>query len=120
MSEAVSGGTSNTRERNNAANVRGSRPRPAWCFESRSLAFSQTWFNIQSLTVGHTERLGISRMTIGVDMGGEISGNIEANLYKLQDVTLVERISNAVAIAYELALIKIPSLQTLESFCRRS
>jgi acetolactate synthase-1/3 small subunit len=47
-------------------------------------------------------------MTIGVDIDDERSWNIAANLYKLLDITPVERISGAVAIAHELALIKIP------------
>jgi acetolactate synthase I/III small subunit len=46
-------------------------------------------------------------MTIGVDMGDDRSRQVEANLYKLLDVTLVERISDAAAITHELALIKI-------------
>jgi len=64
-------------------------------------------FNIDSLTMGRTQRLGISRMTIGVDIAEEKSVQVEANLYKLLDVTLVERITDSGAIVHELALIKI-------------
>ena len=50
--------------------------------------FRRRAYNIESLTVGHTERPGISRMTIVVDHR-RCSGarRIEANLYKLVNVT---------------------------------
>ena len=57
--------------------------------------------------MGHTHRKGVCRMTIGVDIADEKAGQVEVNLYKLGDVTLVERITDAEAIAHELVLIKI-------------
>jgi acetolactate synthase-1/3 small subunit len=63
--------------------------------------------NIDSLTVGRSDRPGISRMTIGVDIGEERPGLVEANLSKLVDVTRVEKVNDATAIMRELALIKI-------------
>lgn len=78
--------------------------------------FRRRGFNIESLTVGHTERPGISRMTIRVDIEEQRAGNVEANLYKLMDVALVERIGDTVAIAYELALIKVLGRKDLAVF----
>lgn len=68
--------------------------------------FHKLGINIESLTVGHSERRGISRMTIGVEVGPR-TGQIEANLHKLVDVTSVEKINGYSVIAHELALIKI-------------
>ena len=51
--------------------------------------FRRRAFNIASLTVGHTERAGESRMTVVVDTDIPPE-RVEANLYKLIDVRLVE------------------------------
>jgi acetolactate synthase I/III small subunit len=45
--------------------------------------FRRRAFNIESLTVGHTERPGISRITMVVDAPEAAGARIEANLYKL-------------------------------------
>lgn len=76
--------------------------------------FRQRGINIESLTVGHTQRPGISRMTIAVDIPEGRSGQVEANLYKLLDVTRVEKIKDSHAIAHELALIKICAAKDLK------
>ncbi len=47
-------------------------------------------YNIVSLTVGRTERPGISRMTIVVEADDDAARSIEANLYKLVNVLWVE------------------------------
>jgi acetolactate synthase-1/3 small subunit len=47
-------------------------------------------FNIESLTVGTTERPGVSRMTIVLDCDERAVARIEANLYKLVNVIRVE------------------------------
>jgi len=75
--------------------------------------FRKLGFNIGSLTVCRTHRQGISRMIIGADTAEEASAQVEANLYKLLDVTLVERITGNAAIEYELALIKICAAKDL-------
>lgn len=68
--------------------------------------------NIEALTVGHTERPGISSITVVIDLEEKRARQVEANLYKLLDVMLVKRICDA-AIARELAMIKVPAGETL-------
>ncbi len=69
--------------------------------------FRRRAFNIESLTVGHTERPGISRMTVVVDTDEYGSRRLEANLYKLVPVRRVDNITSAPSIARDLALIKV-------------
>ena len=57
--------------------------------------FRRRAFNIDSLTVGRTEKPEVSRMTITVDADHDQARRIEANLYKLVNVLLVENITNA-------------------------
>jgi len=64
-------------------------------------------FNIESLTVGHTERPGVSRMTIVMDSDERAVPRIEANLYKLVNVLRVEDTTQRATVARELALIKV-------------
>ena len=45
--------------------------------------FRRRAFNIESLTVGHTETPGVSRMTVVVDTDDYGARRLEANLYKL-------------------------------------
>ena len=68
--------------------------------------FRRRAFNIASLTVGHTEQPGVSRMTIVVDAPETQRTRIEANLYKLLDVERVEAIA-ADAVDRDLAMIKV-------------
>src|SRR5690349_3814651 len=69
--------------------------------------FRRRAFNIESLTVGHTETAGISRMTIVVDADESAARRLEANLYKLVDVVRVENITAVSAVFRDLALIKV-------------
>jgi acetolactate synthase-1/3 small subunit len=69
--------------------------------------FRRRAFNIESLTVGHTEQPGVSRMTIVVDADQTEIRRIEANLYKLVNVLRVEDVSNTPAVTRDLALIKV-------------
>jgi len=69
--------------------------------------FRRRAFNIESLTVGHTERQGISRMTIVVDSRRTDAKKVAQNLEKLVDVLNVEDITNQSAILHDLALIKV-------------
>jgi acetolactate synthase-1/3 small subunit len=64
-------------------------------------------YNIVSLTVGRTERSGVSRMTIVLEAGDDGARRIEANLYKLVNVLWVEAASDDKTMARELALIKV-------------
>ena len=55
--------------------------------------FRRRAFNIESLTVGHTENAGLSRMTIVVDTDERGARLVEANLYKLIPVRRVDNIT---------------------------
>src|SRR5205807_4022398 len=69
--------------------------------------FRRRAFNIESLTVGHTERQGISRMTVVVDTDAQGARRLEANLYKLVPVQRVDNITAVPSLARDLALIKV-------------
>lgn len=69
--------------------------------------FRRRAFNIDSLTVGRTEKPEVSRMTITVDADHDQARRIEANLYKLVNVMLVENITNQPAIVRDLAMIRV-------------
>jgi acetolactate synthase-1/3 small subunit len=68
--------------------------------------FRRRNFNIESLTVGHTEMPGISRMTIVVNTAQGIE-QVEKQLYKLINVTKVSNVSHEPTVIRELALIKV-------------
>jgi acetolactate synthase-1/3 small subunit len=72
-----------------------------------SSLFRRRAFNIESLTVGHTETPGVSRMTIVVDTDERGARLVEANLYKLIPVQRVENITSVPQIARDLALVKV-------------
>jgi acetolactate synthase-1/3 small subunit len=69
--------------------------------------FRRRAFNIESLTVGHTEIPGVSRMTIVVDSTTTDAEKVAQNLLKLVNVIKVENITNAPAVTRDLALIKV-------------
>jgi acetolactate synthase-1/3 small subunit len=69
--------------------------------------FRRRAFNIDSLTVGRTEKPDVSRMTITVEADPDQARRIEANLYKLVNVLRVDNITREPAIARDLAMIKV-------------
>jgi acetolactate synthase-1/3 small subunit len=69
--------------------------------------FRRRGFNIESLTVGHTESPGSSRMTVVVDTDDSGAWRIEANLYKLHPVLRVDNITRTPSISRDLAMIKV-------------
>src|SRR5213596_1853037 len=69
--------------------------------------FRRRAFNIESLTVGHTETLGVSRMTVVVDTDEYGARRLEAHLYKLVPCRRVDNITTSPSIARDLALIKV-------------
>ena len=77
--------------------------------------FRRRAFNIDSLTVGRTEKPEVSRMTITVDADRDQARRIEANLYKLVNVLLVENITNQAAIVRDLAMIKVAATREARS-----
>src|SRR5947208_9189526 len=72
--------------------------------------FRRRGFNIESLTVGHTETKGVSRMTVVVDTDEYGARRLEAHLYKLVPCRRVENITSAPSIARDLALIKVGAM----------
>ncbi|MBN1813428.1 MAG: acetolactate synthase small subunit [Anaerolineae bacterium] len=69
--------------------------------------FRRRAFNIESLTVGHTEQPGVSRMTIVVDSAKTDVEKVAQNLYKLVNVIKVEDITERPCVMRDLALIKV-------------
>jgi len=69
--------------------------------------FRRRAFNIESLTVGHTEQPGVSRMTIVVDSEKTDVEKVAQNLYKLVNVIKVEDITERPCVMRDLALIKV-------------
>ena len=69
--------------------------------------FRRRAFNIESLTVGHTEAPGVSRMTIVVDTDELGARRAEAHLYKLVNVLRVDNISERPSVFRDLAMIKV-------------
>src|SRR5512146_427476 len=77
--------------------------------------FRRRAFNIDSLTVGRTEKPEVSRMTITAEADRDQAKRIEANLYKLVNVLLVENITAEPAIARDLAMIKVAATHEARS-----
>jgi acetolactate synthase-1/3 small subunit len=69
--------------------------------------FRRRAFNIMSLTVGHTEQPGISRMTIVVDSHRTDVEKVAQHLAKLVPVIRVEDVTDQPAVTRDLALIKV-------------
>ena len=69
--------------------------------------FRRRTFNIESLTVGHTDQAGVSRMTIVVDTDDLGARRVEANLYKLVNVLRVDDVTAQPTVERDLALIKV-------------
>src|SRR3979409_918339 len=72
-----------------------------------SSLFRRRAFNIESLTVGHTETPGVSRMTVVVDTDEYGARRLEAHLYKLVPCRRVDNITSAPAIPRALALLEV-------------
>jgi len=69
--------------------------------------FRRRAFNIESLTVGHTEQPGISRMTIVIDSNVTNAERVTANLYKQVNVIQVTDLAEQPAVSRDLALVKV-------------
>ncbi len=88
--------------------------------------FRRRAFNIESLTVGHTEQPGVSRMTIVVNTEGTDAQKVAQNLQKLVNVIRVEDVTETPAVMRDLALVKVQTngnrsevLQIVETFRAR-
>ncbi len=71
--------------------------------------FRRRAYNIESLTVGHTELSGISRMTIVVDSNETDIDRVVANLYKLVNTIEVTDLGTTPSVERDLAMIKVRS-----------
>ena len=69
--------------------------------------FRRLNINIHSLTVGRSERAGLSRLTLVCEASAEAGNRIRASLYKLENVVDVDDIAQAPSVTRELALIKV-------------
>ncbi len=69
--------------------------------------FRRLNININSLTVGRSERSGFSRLTLVCEASAEAGHRIRASLYKLENVVEVDDIAQAPNVTRELALIKV-------------
>ncbi len=69
--------------------------------------FRRRAFNIESLTVGHTDQLGISRMTIVVDSSETNAERVTAYLHRLINVIHVSDLAEKPTVSRDLALIKV-------------
>jgi len=69
--------------------------------------FRRLNININSLTVGRSERPGLSRLTLVCEASAEAGHRIRASLYKLENVVDVDDIAQAPSVTRELALIKV-------------
>ncbi len=69
--------------------------------------FRRLNINIISLTVGHSERADVSRMTIVTEAEPGSGHRIKASLFKLENVLDVDDIGQFSCVTRELALIKV-------------
>ena len=69
--------------------------------------FRRRGFNLDSLTVGRTQRDDLSRMTLVVDGSSEEAERLQKYLYKLVNVIQVEHLSETPSVVRDLALIKV-------------
>jgi len=72
-----------------------------------STLFSRRGYNIDSLTVGHTHKPGISRFTIVVQGDDAILEQIRKQSQKLVQVLTTENLHKADSVTREFALVKL-------------
>ena len=77
--------------------------------------FRRRAFNIESLTVGHTDTPGVSRMTIVVGTDRDGARKVEAHLYKLVNVLRVDDVTATPAVYRDLAMIKVQTTSETRS-----
>ena len=69
--------------------------------------FRRRSFNIESLTVGHSEAPGISRMTFVVDADDRELRQVQTPVAKLVNFTSVANVTDEPTVIRELALVKV-------------
>src|SRR5918997_511738 len=69
--------------------------------------FRRRGFNIESLSVGHTETPNISRMTIVVNSDNTFVEQVGKQLYRLIEVLKVSDVTEDPHVARELVMVKV-------------
>ena len=69
--------------------------------------FRRRSFNIDSLSVGRTQRENLSRMTIVMESDAAEADRLVKNLYKLVDVVHVDHLHSQPSVARDMALVKV-------------
>lgn len=69
--------------------------------------FARRGFNIESLAVGPTEAVGVSRMTIVVNVAESPLEQVTKQLNKLINVLKIVELDNSAAVQRELLLVKV-------------
>lgn len=69
--------------------------------------FRRRAFNIDSLTVGHTDQPGVSRMTIVMNSDNISAERVTSYLYKLVNVIKIEDVTSRPTVTRDLAMIKV-------------
>jgi len=77
--------------------------------------FRRRAFNIQSLAVGHSEKPGLSRMTVVVNGDSAVVEQVRKQLDKLINVIKAFDITKEDIVARELALIKVKATASTRS-----
>lgn len=77
--------------------------------------FRRLNININSLTVGRSERPGLSRLTLVCEASAEAGHRIRASMFKLENVLDVDDIAGAPSVTRELALIKVAATKHTRS-----
>lgn len=69
--------------------------------------FRRRGYNIESLSVGHTEEANISRMTLAVRGEDEVIEQLTKQLYKLLEIIKVTDVTQDNTLIREMAMIKV-------------
>lgn len=69
--------------------------------------FSRRGYNIDSLSVGVTENVNYSRMTVAVSGDDRILSQIKKQLLKLEDVISITELKDGESVCRELLLVKV-------------
>lgn len=77
--------------------------------------FRRRNYNIESLSVGHSETPGISRMTVVVFGDDAVVEQVIKQLYKLVNILKVSDIDDNASVTRELALIKVYALAAVRA-----
>lgn len=77
-----------------------------------SSLFSRRRFNIISLTVGQTERKGLSRMTVTVDATSTNVEQVIKQMYKIVNVLKVSDVTKDFTVIRETALVKVSATKS--------